>query len=248
MKVSTRNLLIYILLFIFVAAFPIDLINTTELNKGLIMIALRLVLLSYFVYELIRNRVKIFGLTNFVNLLFCIPLALCWFSNLISASINGCFKTPSFDAALFVVTIALCLINVITEEIVFRLFLQNQFTNATPIKRILFSALVFSLMHLINLANVSSIDALITVVVQVVYNFGLGLILGFIFEYSHSLVSCVIFHFGFNLFNSILIQYYQVSIDQITFYVTAVIIALVLAIYLLLVYKFIFKKYIKYYK
>jgi len=248
MRFKISDLLIFVLLFIFAAAFPVDRFNIADVYKVLIQIGLRLLIIVYYVYIIGKNRIKIFGMANYKNILLCIPFLLACFSNMIASKIDGTVTGVRMSGDLLAVSIVLCLLIAVTEEIVFRLFIHNSLTNCTPIKRILGSAGIFAAMHLLNLINVSNVDTLVQVLIQVIYDFGLGLLLGFLYEYSHSLTSSVILHFSFNLFNSVLISYFGFESSVICFYLTAVVIAVILIGYTLVVYLLYFKKLGRYFR
>ena len=249
MTMRFNDLLINILLFIFVAAFPVNLIPVGELYQCVISLFLRLLLLTFYIYIIIRNRRKVFGLANFKNLLFCIPLFIVCFSNAIATKISGNIVPTNMSVSLFIVYALLALLTAINEEIVFRFFIQNSLTNCGSIKRIFASAAIFSLMHLLNLVNVSTVDALVSVLIQVVYNFGLGILLGIVYEYGHSLLACVILHFSFNFFNDVLfVRFLGYQPTTLSFYLTAGVIAIILGIYIVIMYNVYFKKIDNYFR
>ena len=78
--------------------------------------------------------------------------------------------------------------------------------------------------------------AFVNVLIQTVYTFGLGLVLGFIFEYSHSLSFVVILHFAFNLFNDVLYGFFGGYTSDIVFILTPITIALLAATYGIVLY------------
>lgn len=248
MKSKFIDLLLYALLFVFVAAFPVDRFPIDPIYQTVIQIGLRVLLIGFYIYLIAKNKVKIFGIASFKFILFCIPFFLACFSNIIASQINGGVSPSQMGAEMLAVNIVLSFVIAVSEEILFRLFIHNSLTNCGSFKRILGSAGIFAAMHLLNLASVASVDALVTVLVQVVYDFGLGLMLGFLYEYSHSLTSCVILHFSFNLFNQVLVQYFGLTSSPICFYLTAIIIAIVLVAYALVIYFFYIQKMDRYFK
>ena len=248
MRFRYSDLLIFILLFVFVAAFPIDLIPVSYTYKLLILIGLRLMILAYYIYIIIRNRIKIFGIANIKNLLLCIPFYLVAFSNLIATAIDGEFLGATLEPLAMVFYSILTLLIAITEEIVFRLIIHNALYRTSSIKRILASAGIFAAMHLLNMVNVSSVDALVSVLLQTVYTFGLGILLGIMYEYSHSLLGCVMLHFAFNFFNQTLFIYLNCAPSQLSYYLTAVVTAVIVGVYAALITIFIFRKHDRYYR
>lgn len=249
MKFRLVDLLIFSLLFIFAVAFPVDLLPIDAIYKLLIQIGLRLGILGYYIYLIVVNRINIFRFYNWRRLLLFTPFLLACFSNLIAAGIEGGYPgIITMSGAYFSLLIVFHLVTAIVEEILFRLFIHSSLTRVGSLKRIFASAGIFALMHLLNIINISSVDGLITVLIQVVYNFGLGLLLGFVIEYSYSLTGCIFLHFSFNFFNTVLFQYLGCNCSDLAFYLTAVVIAVILAIYTFLIYWFVLTRNQRYFK
>ena len=240
MKLKLTYLLIYILLFVFVVCLPIDLLNLSFAITLTIQIVVRLALLGFYIYVIWTNKVKIFKGGAFKELIIFLPFFLICFSNIFASLIGGGFKFVKSSGLILFLQIVLCLVGAILEEIVFRLFVQTSLVTHRPISRILLSALIFALCHLINIVNVRSVDALLGVLLQTIYTFGLGLVLGFIFEYSNSLVFVMVLHFAFNLFNDVLYVFFGGYTTTLVFVLTAVIISLLVGAYGIVLY---YKKY-----
>ena len=249
MRFSFSDLLLFILLFVFVAAFPVDLIPVDLTYQLLIQIGLRLLLLTFYIYLIIKNRMKIFGMASWRNILLCVPFLLAAFSNIIACSIDGSYLGMIVSPQIVILLSIHTLLIAISEEIIFRLFIHNALSRTSSIKRIFGSAGIFALMHLLNLVNVSSVGSLVTVLVQTVYTFGLGLLLGFLYEYGHSLSMCVVLHFVFNMMNSIIYGYVLGGVaGDLAYYLTAVVIAVILGAYVFCLYRFYFDKLDKYFR
>lgn len=249
MKFRVSDILIFCLLFIFIAAFPVDLIPLEATYRLVIQIALRALILAYYIYVCVRNRINVFKFYNLKRILLFLPFLLACFSNLIAASFKGGYPgVTAMDDTYFALLIVFHLLTAIIEEMLFRLFIQSSLVGVGSLKRILASAGIFALMHLINIVNISSVDGLITVLVQTVYTFGLGILLGFVYEYSYSLVACIFLHFSFNFFNTVLFQYLGCYCSDLAFYLTAIVIATILAIYTILIYLFVLTKNERYFR
>ena len=251
MKFKFLDLVLFALLFVFVNAFPIDLITADVTLRLILRIALRCLLLGYDIYLLIKNRINIFKFANYKRALLFIPFLLVCFSNIFAALISGA-NFFYVDQPLHVVLMCVYhLVGVIIEEILFRLFIQGSLVYASSIKRILASAGIFALFHLINIVDVSNVQALVTVLIQVVYAFGLGLLLGLIYEYTYSLPLCIGFHFIFNFFNHIFVEnifLINYSDYLLTYYLTAVVSGVVVGIYAFLIYYFVLQRNERYFR
>ena len=251
MKFKFLDLLLFVLLFVFVNAFPIDLITADITLRLILRIVLRSLLLGYDIYLLIKHRINIFKFANYKRALLFVPFILVCFSNLIAAGIS---QAPMMYVAepLYVVLICVYhLIGIIIEEFLFRLFIQNSLVFASSIKRILASAGIFALFHFINIIDVSSVQMMVRVLIQVVYAFGLGILLGFIYEYTYSIPLCICFHLIFNFFNTIFVEnIYLVdySGSMLTYYLTAVISGLIVGVYTFLIYYFVLSKNERYFR
>lgn len=249
MKFRFSDLLIFSLLFIFIAAFPVDLFHIEDTYKLLIQISLRLLILIYYVYICFVNRINIFKFQNLKRSLLFLPFLLACFSNLIAFGLDG-GKTigitmSSGYLSLFIIYHFLV---AVVEEFLFRMFIQSALIKVGSIKRIIYGAAIFALFHLLNMVNISTVDGLITVLLQVAYNFGLGILLGFVYEYTYSLPACIFLHFSFNFFNTVLYRYMGCVTSNFAFYMTALVISVVLIIYIFLVYWFILRRNDRYFK
>ena len=249
MKFRFYDLLFFALLFIFVAAFPVDLFHIEETYKLLIQISLRLLILAYYIYVCFVNRINIFKFYNLKRLLLFFPFLLACFSNLIAFGLDGCNSVATnWSSGYLSLLIIYHFLGAIVEEFLFRLFIQSALVRVGSIKRIMYGAAIFALFHLLNMVNISSVDGLVTVLIQVAYNFGLGILLGFIYEYTYSLPACILLHFLFNFFNTVLYKYMGCVTSNFAFYMTALVIAIVLAAYTFLVYWFVLRRNDRYFR
>lgn len=241
MKLSLTDLLIYLLIFIFVVCLPVDLLRLPVEVELTILISLRVTLLAFYIYVILKNKIKIFGNNSIKELLIFLPFFLICFSNVFASLIYGGFVGPSSNGLVLFLKILLCLFGAILEEILFRLFIQNALVKYRPIGRIILSALIFALCHLINAANARSVDAFVNVLLQTVYTFGFGLIIAFIYEYSHSLIFVTILHFVFNLFNDVLYQFFGGYTSTLVFILGGLVSFILVFGYGLFLYKYKFQ-------
>ena len=248
MRFRLSDILLFALLFVFVAAFPVDLIPLDLTYQLLVRIGLRLLLLTYYIYIIVKYKIKVFGNANIRNLLLCLPFFIICGSNFVSSSIVGGFAGPTMSVINMVLSTFLTLFVAISEEIVFRLFIHNNIMVSSSIKRIFASAGIFALMHLLNIVNVRHVEGLVTVLIQTVYTFGLGILLGVMYEYSYSLVGCVVLHFCFNFFNDTLYTYYGGYTSTLCFYLTAAVCGVVVLTYAVLITLLYFQSHDRYFR
>ena len=248
MRFRLSDLLLFALLFVFIAAFPVDLIPIDLTYQILVRIGLRALLITYYIYIIYKYRIKIFGIANIKNLLLCLPFFIICGSNFVASSIVGGFAGPTMGALDLSLYIVYTLMIAVSEEIVFRLFIHNNLLVSSSIKRIFASAGIFALMHLLNVVNVRAVSSLVTVLIQTVYTFGLGLLLGVMYEYSYSLIGCITLHFLFNLCNDTLYQYFGGYTSTLCFYITAAITGVIVLAYATMITLFYFQKHDQYFR
>lgn len=249
MRFKFSDILLYVLIFIFVNAFPVELLRLNEELTLLIHILLRGLLVAFYIYLLVRERINIFKFTNYKNLLLFLPFLLAVCSNFIALAFGGSTNIPSKSTLWLIMMAVYFLFGVFCEEFVFRFLIHGALVNTTPIKRILASAGIFALMHLLNIVNVRSVDALLSVAIQIVYAFGIGILLGFIYEYSYSLVPCIVFHFLFNFINTGLWTYFGANcLTDLQYYLVNIGVGFVLAVYTACIYFFVLQKQSKYFR
>lgn len=248
MKFRFLDILLFALLFIFINSFPVDLFNISYLYQLIIKIGLRFLLVLYYIYILWSNRINIFKFANYRRGLLFLPFIVICFSNLIACGISGAKLGVGSSSTIIILITIYHLFGVMCEEFLFRLFIQNSLVNSSSLKRIFGSAAIFALFHLLNMVNVSSVDALVNVLIQVVYAFGLGLVLAFIYEYTYSIPLCIGFHFIFNFFNLVFVEnIYSVYMTDQAKYLTAIVIGVAAAIYGVVLYFFILNRNEKYF-
>lgn len=118
-----------------------------------------------------------------------------------------------------------CLLTAFIEEKIYRsLFIFNNEKN--KYKSIMFSSIVFALSHLLNGISLASIF-------QVIYTFGLGIVLGSIYAYGGGFIYCFLLHFLFNFFNGYLYNCFNNAKIDILYIVSNVIVGVVIVIYYL---------------
>ena len=220
-------------LLIGVSTFPVNLLVSDlfwyYFIEALLMLAVLLFILFYENrHPEINPPKKEFCLFNFLLLL---PAVLVAFSNFFYALILGeplviSFSWYSLPHFFFIV------LNVIVEEFVFRKHLLGNLTHPKKIIRILISAAIFAACHLT--LFFSTFDP--STLVVVAYAFGLGMVLGLIYCYAHSLIACIGLHLMFNIFNDFLFEHLYNVNNVLWYYLINVIVALLVGVYLLLAY------------
>lgn len=135
-------------------------------------------------------------------------------------------KNLSFDFSFYSVFYLIdCLIAAFIEEILFRSLLLKGKENAKARwKYLVLSSCLFSLSHLFNGFN-------LTALLQVIYTFGLGMVLGSIYLYGGGFFYCVLLHFMFNFFNGYISSCFKGSNNFQAFIICNVIIGTIIVVY-----------------
>lgn len=187
--------------FIFVSAFPSNLIFKNELYAFILSLILWVLLIAGLTLYLIKKLKFKLSSAGFFSKIACfLPYFLLIFINLIYLK-NYLNEAITFSYNQF--DLSILIFRVIAEELVFRIIFNDIFKFKNIIFGILISSLFFSMTHILNLFS-NSADL---VLFQCVYTFLIGLVLDFIYVYGRSISLIILFHFGFNLLNQELFDF-----------------------------------------
>lgn len=234
---------IIICVFLFLVAFPINIFTNSQ--QIITIIQCVLVFLAG-VFALIYSiKSKNIMLTkegiNLRNLLILTPTLIVCFCTLPYLIKFNCFnQNIVFDRPLILNFVYHFLV-VITEEIIFRKIIFDNIEIQNPTKKLFVCSAIFGIAHITTfLSTFNPVD-----LIQIIYTFGLGLVLGIIYTYGKSLGFAGFFHFLYNVFNKIIfveLTSNQVTFDNVFFYVSCVIVAVIAIAYISLIYFFILNK------
>lgn len=219
---------------------PYGLFIKDEIIVYLLSIITRLIGI-FVVLTLIRRRNFIEDKKNrLIQPWFYIPLLVLCMSNYIVLIFINDIKIFSLNIGMLLLKAGLTIATVILEEVLFRYLLMNNLRKKYSLNRtIIYSALIFGGVHLLNISSFGSIP---TVLIQCIYVSFLGLVLGFIYMSSNNIVYSIIFHFLFNFMNDDLFtELFYVEWDFIYFIVN-IGVGLLVLIYLILIQKIVVKE------
>lgn len=205
---------------------PFNLFIENEIIIFIITTIIRLLSIGYIIYYIKKeklNKIK-FNLPRLTSLLL-IPLLLLCCSNLVYGLIiaDGKFSNLvnvissesiafRYNIPKLIMTITSTFLLVTIEELLFRSQILEEFLKKkNNFKAILFSSLIFSSVHLL---NISSFSVIPVVLIQVGYTLFLGFVIGFIYIYSKSIILPIIFHFLFNFLNDSLFSVNTTAIAE----------------------------------
>lgn len=242
---SNRKVLDYLLIyfsFIFVNMFPlIEIVRKWYYFYPIYwtMEIIFLIILHWFLKR--RSALSIYPHRPvWKNILLLLPLILICASNFLYLAF-----VPSNITEPLKWYVPILLVNtvftVLKEETIFRLILiPNLDKIKTRFWRIIASAGIFGISHISN--YLATLDP--SYFIQIVYTFGFGIILGFIYEYGRSWVTCMVFHFVFNTING---TFYEMLTNNVVnnyliYILVNVGVSLAAALYLLIIYFTVFRQ------
>lgn len=229
-KTNILDILLVSLIFLFLVSFPFDLWIK---NSFYLYLAQTLARMAFIAFLLVYNHFK-----KLISVPFCrfkktdllllplLPILFCNFYYLLEIG-NGFQIT--LDETFFI-QIAFQISVALSEELLFRPLIQNCLPLKKTLARIFLSSLIFALFHLTYFFSSFNLISLFIPL----YTFGLGFLLGFIYEWSEkNLLYICGYHFLFNLINQVLYIYMLNAEENYLFYVNAVCIGAFGAVYLI---------------
>lgn len=198
-KEKFLDFLLLFFIYLVASSFPYAyLIEDKNLSISIRLLVGGIFALSAFIFLQYRypNQKRPF---SFKTLLLFLPFFIICFSNITSSmfvSSPGGVASPSYLA----LTILSTVVYAISEELLFRRFLLPLLLQKMPeLGAIFLSSLLFSLVHLLNLFEGAAFPM---VLLQVLYTFGIGLVLSLMYLYGNSLMLPICFHSLFNIFQN----------------------------------------------
>ncbi len=242
MEKKTSNLLftfLYLLSFyLAIKLVPFEKLNSVSFLPSLLRTICFCILLFLMLHEIKKNQIQHRRNPNHLSILFLVPFLLVCSSNLLYCFFFHEKQVISFDAQSFILSTIETLFSVTIEEILFRIFFIEFLFSFLKDGRwknllvILFSALAFSFMHVLNFFG----NAPLAVLLQIGYTFYLGLIFGVMALFFESPILSIVFHFLFNFLNMNLYNcLYDVEITS-KYVLFSFLLGFVLLIYLFVVY------------
>lgn len=226
--------LILIFIFLLLVAFPLDrFISDPLLLKGLEII-LRVIGIIVVSTVLSQSKTILNNKDNITikPILVLAPTFIICFTNLIYLAVEHIDFNIAVNKTFFL-DVLFHLTTAILEELIFRKVLFDNIEIKHPLKKIVLLSLIFSGCHLINF--LSTLDP--SHLLEVAYTFGTGIVMGFLYYYSHSIGITILFHFLYNLMNSVIFGFANISSFTYVYYIVCAIITVIVTINILLFYK-----------
>ena len=227
------DIALIIIFYIGVSTFPTGLITNNPYIYYGVEIALYVACLLFIILYGRRQEglIQKFPRMNLYNFFLLLPVVVICISNFIYAwSFKEAFE-PRFDYSDILAVIHIILV-VIVEELIFRHILIANLEHDNKLIRIVISAGVFALCHITHfLSSFNPADLVI-----IVYTFGLGLVLGFMYCYGNCLYACMGLHFLFNLCNDFLFERLYYVNNTLWYFLINIFVAVAMGLYIFAIY------------
>lgn len=228
-KKKIYSVLLLICLFLLITSIPLERVISSSWVLFSIQISLRLGFLIFAVYYIHKEEINFLTFHRLKSNIFLLfPFLLLCFSNYFVALLQNSPRI-SVPFSLLLQSVILYAFTAINEEIVFRGVLFPLFKKRySTFLSMLYSSLIFGAIHLLNISSIASIPY---VLIQVLYCFGLGMLLSFLFAHTENILIPIFFHFLFNVINDTWVSnHFDISWD-LTFFLINVGLALIFALY-----------------
>lgn len=232
-KSKLLDTLILILIYIGISCLPFNLFGITGILELIFQILGQFVIFFLFKLVLKKSPLTFKERTyNRFNMILFIPVFILCFSNFFNLLNPSSYLEFAFSIELLL-KIALSFCVAFNEEYLFRcVIIDNLDTSEKPIVKIIISASIFAACHLtVFFSTFNPID-----LIQVVYTFGLGIVLGLMYVYGECLWYCVLFHFAYNTINGCLAAAWLKCESGFLYYLINALVGLVIAAYLFVIY------------
>ena len=234
-KVRIYSISLLVLIYLILTSIPFSLFIHNENVLYFLDMGLRLSFIPiYFIYTK-KEKLESFKPLRFdkKDVLF-IPFMLLTMSNMFVAFVSR-FNLVKLDTIDMVKMLFFYILVALSEEALFRVVINTELIkHNSRIKTIVYSSLIFGLIHLVNISSFSSIPF---VLLQVVYSFGLGLVLSLIYTYTSNFLYIFLVHFLFDFINGYLsVNMYEFSYN-VWFFVINIAISIIFILYGIFIYK-----------
>lgn len=253
---KTLYLIIALAIYALIITFPTYLFVKDPYALEGIELGLRMAYLVFIIlFSIFTKMAKTYtGKTNFANFFLLLPLFFIAFINIFYLSVVA--KTPinnPFDSffdndsvsSLEIMTFICIAITVVEEELLFRYILQRNLSVGHKIVRILITSAVFAASHFFYMLS-SGRGVIIPIdLLEVVFFFGIGIILGFLYEYTNNIIVSITFSLIYSICNEMI---YPVKLSSFTgnggtpYYLTTLFFAIGGAVYLSIFYFLMLKR------
>ena len=255
---KNKNILyisIALVIYVLFISFPTYLFVNDPVLYYAIELSLRGVYLVFIIlFSILTKLAKSYtGKTKWMNMLFLLPLFFVAFFNIfylrvvghssiesLWSNITNIFNNSS-DRTYEILKFSTVIVTVVEEELLFRFLLQKNLNLGHKFVRIAITAAVFAMCHFFTILYNGYEFMHPIQLLEILFVFGIGMILGVLYEYSNNIFYSMLF----NLFFSLGVSIYTIDLTTTTgypIYLTASLFILGAAAYICLFYFVILKK------
>lgn len=254
-KLNYLYIAIALVIYVIVVAFPVYAFTSDMLAIRIVELSLRVAYLIFIIlFAFFTGLAKSYtGKTRYSNLFLLLPIFFVAFTNIFYLGViqgRTSFFNP-FSDVLTTLLFSSLVISAIEAEILFRFIIQKNLMLGHKIVRILVAAAVYAITYIViifysdmsinpdtgKIIFMNPIDLL-----EVIFQFGIGIILGFLYEYTNNLAVPVAFNIIYTLSNQILFKVRLSSNPHWSYYLTISLIATFAITYLCIFYFLMLKK------
>lgn len=245
-------LFVALITYVLFISFPTYLFTTNQVVKYSVEVGLRSLYLVFIVLFSIFAKIAVpyTGKTRFKNIFLLLPLFFVAFFYLfywgavtrssIPNPLDTVFNSNGNNTKEILEFIAIILM-VVEEEILFRYILQRNLMVGHKIVRILITAAIFAVCHFFfMLYHFNGIINPIELI-EIPFIFGIGIILGFLFEYTNNIFVPIIFSLIFTICKRLINEVSFANADG-SFYLTLSLVTVGAAAYLCIFYFLMLKR------
>lgn len=249
---NTINIIILLVIYLVIISFPSYLFTSDLTVLYGVELGLRAAYLVFIiVFSLLTRMLKAYtGRTRFSNVFLLLPLFFVAFFNVFYLAVITKSSIPGPLDAVFnsngnntqdILKFLSIIVMVVEEELLFRFIIQRNIRFGHKIVRILITSALyavafFSAMLYDARGVIDPID-----LINIIFVFGIGIILGFLYEYTNNIVVPITFSLIYTICNEML---YKISLRTANykFYLTVTFFALGAALYLVVFYFLMLKR------
>ena len=249
---NTINIVILLVIYLVIISFPSYLFTSDLTVLYGVELGLRVAYLIFIVvFSILTRMFKTYtGRTRFSNVFLLLPLFFVAFFNVFYLAVITKSSIPSPLDAVFnsngnntqdILKFLSIIFMVVEEELLFRFIIQRNIRFGHKLVRILITSALYALAYffamLYDARGIIDPFDLITII----FVYGIGIILGFLYEYTNNIVVPITFSLIYTICNEML---YKISLRTANYklYLTVTFFALGAALYLVVFYFFMLKR------
>ena len=246
------SIVIVLIIYLAIISFPTYLFTNDAYVLYGVELGIRIAYLIFIViFSIFTKLFKTYtGKTRFSNLFLLLPLFFVAFFNIFYLAVVTKSSIPNPLDSVFnsdgnntleILKFASLIVMVVEEELLFRFIIQRNITLGHKVVRILITSAFYALAYFFSMLYDGRGVVLPIDLIYIIFIYGIGVILGFLYEYTNNILMPITFSLIYTICNEML---YKISLSSASYkyYLTAVFFALGATLYLLIFYFFMLKR------